>query len=42
MAEELTKTEARQGDRRRTNMTALVIGILAAVVLMGGIFFFWA
>jgi hypothetical protein len=42
MTEELTKTEARQGDRRRTNMTALILGIAAAVVLMGGVFFFWA
>jgi diacylglycerol kinase family enzyme len=42
MTEELTKTEARQGDRRRTNMTALVVGILGAVVLMGALLFFWA
>jgi diacylglycerol kinase family enzyme len=42
MAEELNRTEARQGDRRRTNVTALTIGIIGAVVLMGVILLIWA
>jgi hypothetical protein len=41
MAEELSKTEARQGDRRRTNITALVWGVLLAVVLMGALILYW-
>ena len=35
MAEELNKTEARQGDRRRTNQTALYLGVILAVVALG-------
>ena len=31
MTEELTKTEARQGDRRRMNMTCFCVGIAARV-----------
>lgn len=42
MTEELNRTEARQGDRRRTNMTALAIGTLLAVLLLGLIFVIWA
>jgi hypothetical protein len=42
MNEELSKTEARQGDRRRTNMTALLIGTALAVILMGALFLIWA
>jgi hypothetical protein len=33
MTEELNKTEARQGDRRRTNLIALVVGVLLVVVV---------
>ena len=35
MTEELTKTEARQGDRRRMNKTVMLIGIPLALVLLG-------
>jgi hypothetical protein len=42
MTEELSKTEARQGDRRRTNMTALFIGTALAIVLMGLLWMLWA
>ena len=35
MTEELTKTEARQGDRRRMNRPALMIGTPVAFVLLG-------
>jgi hypothetical protein len=42
MTEELSKTEARQGDRRRTNMTALLIGTVLAIVLMGLLWMLWA
>jgi hypothetical protein len=41
MTEELSKTEARQGDRRRTNITALFVGVLLAVVLMGVLVLYW-
>ena len=41
MAEELSKTEARQGDRRRTNMTALV-GVPLAVIVLGILVLIWA
>lgn len=33
MTEELNKTEARQGDRRRTNVTALVVGMVLIVIV---------
>ncbi len=35
MTEELTKTEARQGDRRRMNKTVMLVGIPLALVLLG-------
>lgn len=40
MTEELNKTEARQGDKRRTNVTALVVGTIAIVVLFIAIVLF--
>jgi len=42
MTDELTKTEARQGDRRRTNLTALFVGIALAVVVIGVLVLLWA
>lgn len=42
MAEDLTKTEARQGDRRRMNRTAVFIGTPLAFILLGIIFLIWA
>jgi hypothetical protein len=42
MAEEVQKTEARQGDRRRTSQTALFVGTLHAIVLMGILVLIWA
>jgi hypothetical protein len=42
MTEELTKTEARQGDRRRMNMTALIAGTAAIVVIFAIIYAIWA
>jgi hypothetical protein len=42
MPEELSRTEARQGDRRRTNVTALALGIAGAVILMGILLLIWA
>jgi hypothetical protein len=42
MPEELSRTEARQGDRRRTNVTALALGTAGAVILMGILFLIWA
>jgi hypothetical protein len=42
MTEQLTKTEARQGDRRRTNLTALFVGTGIAIVVLGGLFLLWA
>ncbi|HEX9905053.1 MAG TPA: hypothetical protein VGA77_08830 [Propylenella sp.] len=42
MTEELTKTEARQGDRRRTNLTALFVGTALALVLLGLLVLLWA
>jgi hypothetical protein len=42
MTEELTKTEARQGDRRRTNMVALVVGTVLVVICFAVIYFAWA
>lgn len=41
MTEELTKTEARQGDRRRMNRTALMIGTPLAFILLGALFLLW-
>jgi hypothetical protein len=42
MTEELSKTEARQGDRRRTNYTALMVGTVLAFVLLGVLAAIWA
>ena len=42
MAEELTKTEARQGDRRRTNVVALVGGTILVVICFALIYYAWA
>jgi len=42
MTEELSKTEARQGDRRRTNFTALWVGVILAFVLMAGLWMYWS
>ena len=42
MAEELNKTEARQGDRRRTNQTALYLGVIFAVVALGALWIFFS
>jgi hypothetical protein len=42
MTEELSKTEARQGDRRRTNMTVLVVGTALGIILLAIIYAAWA
>jgi hypothetical protein len=42
MTEELTKTEARQGDRRRMNLTVLIGGTVAVVVIFAIIYAVWA
>ena len=42
MTEELTKTEARQGDKRKMNLHVLFIAVPAAFVLLGIIFALWA
>lgn len=42
MTEELTKTEARQGDRRRTTRTVIFVGIPLAFVLMAILMAMWA
>ena len=42
MTEELTKTEARQGDRRRMNKNFLLIGTPLAFILLGILFLIWA
>ncbi len=42
MTEEINRTEARQGDRRRTNVTALVLGTIGAVALLGILVLIWA
>ena len=41
MTEELSKTEARQSDRRRMNVTVLVVGTILAVVLLGIVMAIW-
>jgi hypothetical protein len=38
MTEELTKTEARQGDRRRMNLIALSVGTALIVVIFLAIY----
>lgn len=42
MTEELTKTEARQGDRRRTTRTVLFVGVPLAFVLLALLMAMWA
>jgi hypothetical protein len=42
MTEELNKTEARQGDRRRTNLVALIAGVALIVVIFLVIYGVWA
>jgi hypothetical protein len=42
MTEELSKTEARQGDRRRTNLTVVLVGVPLALILLGIIMAIWA
>jgi hypothetical protein len=42
MTEEVTKTEARQGDRRHMNLRVLMWGIPAIVILFGIIYALWA
>jgi hypothetical protein len=42
MTEELDKTEARQGDRRRTTQTVLLIGTPLAFIALGILFLIWA
>ena len=42
MTEQLTKTEARQGDRRRTTLTVLFVGVPAAFILLGILYALWA
>ncbi len=34
MTEELNKTEARQGDRRRMNLTVVIVALPLAFILM--------
>lgn len=38
MTEELSKTEARQGDRRRMNKTVVLVGTPLAIVALGILF----
>ena len=42
MTDELNKTEARQGDRRRMNKSAVLIGAPLAFIALGIIFLIWA
>lgn len=39
MSEELTKVEARQGDRRRMNMRVLFVAVPLAVLLMAAAYY---
>jgi hypothetical protein len=41
MTEQLRKTEARQGDRRRMNKTVLLVGTPLAFIVLGIIFLIW-
>ena len=41
MTDQLPKTEARQGDRRRMNKTVLLVGTPLAFVVLGIIFLVW-
>jgi hypothetical protein len=42
MTEEVTKTEARQGDRRRMNRTVVLVGTPLAFILLGLLVLYWA
>jgi len=42
MPEEFDKTEARQGDRRRTTQTAVLIGTPLAFIALGILYLIWA
>ena len=42
MTEELTKTEARQGDRRKMNLKVLIAGLILVVVVFLVIYGVWA
>jgi hypothetical protein len=42
MTEELSKTEARQGDQRRTTRTVIFVGIPLAFVVLGLLMAIWA
>ena len=41
MTEQLTKTEARQGDRRRMNRTVLLVGTPLAFIVLGLLALIW-
>jgi len=41
MTEELTKTEARQGDRRRMNKTVVLVGTPLAFIALGLLALIW-
>jgi hypothetical protein len=41
MTEELTKTEARQGDRRRMNRNVVMIGTPLAFIILGLLALLW-
>jgi len=42
MTEEIDKTEARQGDHRRTTQTVLLIGTPLAFIALGILYLIWA
>jgi len=42
VTKEIIPVEARQGDRRRTNMWVLFIGVPLAVILMLGAYLGWS
>lgn len=42
MTEELNKTEARQGDRRKMNLKVLIIGLALVIVIFLLIYGLWA
>jgi hypothetical protein len=42
MTEELSKTEARQGDRRRMNLPPLAIGTALIIIIFLVIYAVWA
>lgn len=39
--EELSKRDARQGEERRTNRTALLVGLPLAVVVLAVLYVMW-